>query len=123
MPTRQSASMPQPDRELTGRDAERREMEGWIGADDRSFGALLLTGEAGIGKTTLWRHAVADARRAGQLVIASSPAESGTQLQFAVLGDLLGDHLREEAPLVPAPPLCQLQVPPLLRHADPAAPD
>ena len=115
--------MTQPDRELIGRDAERREIEGWIGADHRSSGALLLTGEAGIGKTTLWRHAVADARRAGRLVIASSPAESGTQLQFAVLGDLLGDHLREVAPLVPSPQLRALEVALLLREADAAAPE
>src|SRR2546428_223557 len=123
MSTRQSAAMTQPDRELIGRDAERREIEGWIGADHRSSGALLLTGEAGIGKTTLWRHAVADARRAGRLVIASSPAESGTQLQFAVLGDLLGDHLREVAPLVPSPQLRALEVALLLREADAAAPE
>src|SRR2546430_17712536 len=90
MSTRQSAAMTQPDRELIGRDAERREIEGWIGADHRSSGALLLTGEAGIGKTTLWRPAVADARRAGRLGLASRPAESGTQRQFAVPGGLLG---------------------------------
>src|SRR2546425_90895 len=123
MSTRQSAAMTQPDRELIGRDAERREIEGWIGAGHRSSGALLLTGGAGIGKTTLWRHAVADARRAGRLVIASSPAESGTQLQFAVLGDLLGDHLREVAPLVPSPQLRALEVALLLREADAAAPE
>src|SRR5256885_12036720 len=105
MSTRQSAAMTQPDRELIGRDAERREIEGWIGADHRSSGALLLTGEAGIGKTTLWRHAVADAPRAGRLLLASNPAQARTQLPFSVLPALPRHHLRDVTRRVPAPPL------------------
>ena len=58
--------------------------------DRASNGAagLALEGEPGIGKTTLWRDAVASAGRRGFGVIATAPAEPDAALAFAGLGDL-----------------------------------
>ena len=50
---------------------------------------LLLEGEPGIGKTSVWLAGVADATARSYLVLASRPAESEATLSFAGLGDLL----------------------------------
>ncbi|MFI7430127.1 ATP-binding protein [Micromonospora sp. NPDC049836] len=52
-------------------------------------GVVLLDGPAGIGKTTLWRALVAQAERAGWLVLACAPTESELDLPFAALADVL----------------------------------
>ncbi len=52
-------------------------------------GSLLLEGEAGIGKTTLWRAGVELARVSGCQVFTAGPAEAEQPFSFAVLGDLL----------------------------------
>jgi hypothetical protein len=52
--------------------------------------ALLLEGEAGIGKTTLWWNGVADATQLGHHVLQAKPAEGEAALAFAGLGDLRG---------------------------------
>ena len=60
--------------------------------------ALILEGEPGMGKTTLWRLGVGQAERSGQRVLVSSPASGETQLSFAVLSDLLAEALAQVAP-------------------------
>ena len=65
--------------------------------------ALVLEGEPGMGKTTLWRLGVAQAERSGQRVLTSSPASGETQLSFAVLSDLLADALHEVGSAMPVP--------------------
>jgi DNA-binding CsgD family transcriptional regulator len=50
--------------------------------------ALVLAGEPGIGKSTLWLAAVAAARRLGLTVLSSRPAESERGLAYVGLGDL-----------------------------------
>jgi DNA-binding CsgD family transcriptional regulator len=51
--------------------------------------AIALEGEAGIGKSTLWRAAVEGARTRGYRVLATRPAESERALAHAGLSDLL----------------------------------
>jgi DNA-binding CsgD family transcriptional regulator len=58
-------------------------------------GILLLEGEAGIGKTTLWRQGIDLGERRGLRTLTCSPAESEIQLSFAAAGDLLGGELDE----------------------------
>ncbi|WP_323136205.1 AAA family ATPase [Micromonospora sp. NBC_01655] len=53
-------------------------------------GPVLLEGPAGIGKTELWRALVAEAARAGWLVLSCAPTEAETELPYAALADLLG---------------------------------
>ena len=50
---------------------------------------LLLEGEAGIGKTTIWREAVGSAKERGWTVLKCRPAQSEAKLSFSGLADLL----------------------------------
>lgn len=82
------------------------------------FSAVVLSGEAGIGKTTLWRAEVEDAERRGTLVLRARPTEAESRLSYAALADLLGPLLAEHLDAVPRPQARALQV--ALRLADPA---
>ena len=53
--------------------------------------ALVLEGEAGIGKSTLWLAGVAAARDRSYRVLESRPAETERTLANVVLGDLFGE--------------------------------
>jgi len=53
--------------------------------------ALLLRGEAGLGKTVLWQHVAAEARARGCALFASQPTQSETRLSFAALGELVSE--------------------------------
>lgn len=73
---------------LVGRDAECRRIDGLLAAARAGHGgALLLEGEAGIGKTSLLDYAVA---RSGDLrVLRTHGCESETELAFCGLSDVL----------------------------------
>ena len=71
----------------------------------------MLTGEAGIGKTTLWLAGVEAAATGGYRVLSSRPAEAETGFSFAGLTDLLGDTAGDVLP----------ELPPLQRRALAAA--
>jgi len=61
--------------------------------DDRSGPrAFLLEGEAGIGKTTVWREGLRLAQGRG-IALVSQASEAETRLSFSVLGDLLAPAL------------------------------
>ena len=64
---------------------------------------LLLEGEAGIGKTTIWFEAVRAAGRRSYRVLTARPAESEAKLSYAVLADLVGPAFDETRALLPAP--------------------
>ena len=53
--------------------------------------ALIVEGEAGIGKTTLWLAAVAAARERGFRVLSAQPAAAESVLAYASLADLLSE--------------------------------
>ena len=61
--------------EVVGREAELEAIELWLDAPRPS--ALLIEGEAGIGKTTLWRAGVARAKERGVLVLSCAPLGGG----------------------------------------------
>ena len=83
--------------EVVGRDEELSSLSAFLDrrADEQGPIALALEGEAGIGKSTLWRAAVEDARRRGLRVLSSRPAESERGLAYAGLGDLFDGALDE----------------------------
>jgi DNA-binding CsgD family transcriptional regulator/tetratricopeptide (TPR) repeat protein len=83
----------------------------------------VLEGEAGIGKTTLWRSGIAMAERAGFRVLEARPVEPESSLAFAALGDLLGEELDDILPTLPAPQRRSLEVALLLGEDDGPAPD
>jgi DNA-binding CsgD family transcriptional regulator len=77
--------------EVVGRESEIDSVHVFLEAVPGGPIALLIEGEIGIGKTTLWRQGVAEAGERGLQVLTSRPVEAEIALPFAVLGDLLGD--------------------------------
>ena len=96
--------------DVFGRTAELSEIERFLATPGTLPGALLLEGEAGIGKTTLWRHGVAGARERSWRVLSCAPAESEVSLSFAGLADPLGERFDEVAASLPAPQRRALRV-------------
>ena len=71
-----------------GRERELAEVRRFVGSLSSSFGCLVLRGEAGIGKTTLWRETVGLAEARGCRVLSCRPAERESRLSLAGLIDL-----------------------------------
>ena len=63
----------------------------------------MVAGEAGIGKTTLWRVALAEAEGRGYSVLACRPAGSEVRLSFAGLADLFEEALDDILEHLPGP--------------------
>jgi DNA-binding CsgD family transcriptional regulator len=93
-----------------GREAEFRRVEEFVGAVGGGAVALLLEGEIGIGKTTLWRQGISAARSRGYGVLACRPAQCETELPYAALGDLLAEVPDEALATLPAPQRRALEV-------------
>lgn len=74
--------------EIVGRGAELEAVSAFLGGATAAR-ALLLRGEAGMGKTLLWQHLVGTARERGGTVLASQPTQSEARLSFAALADLV----------------------------------
>ena len=66
-------------------------------------GAILLEGDAGIGKTTLWREAVGAAEHRSYRVLLARPTESESQLAWAALADLVTPAYEETWRRLPRP--------------------
>jgi len=75
--------------DVVGRDRELDRISQFLDALPRGFSALLIEGEAGIGKTTLWELALRGARERAIRVLAARPTEAEGDLSFAALVDLL----------------------------------
>ena len=85
--------------------------------------ALLIEGEPGIGKTTLWRAAVDAARERGFCVLEARPAEAEALLSHAALGDLLTPVLDPALAGLPPPQRRALEVALLLADPEGEPPD
>ena len=109
--------------ELIGRQDELALLEEFLDGVPAGPCALLVRGEAGIGKTTLWQAGLGAARLRSQRVLSCRPAGSEAQLSFAALGDLLDGVLEEALPGLPAPQRRALKVALLLEEAEGAPPD
>jgi DNA-binding CsgD family transcriptional regulator len=103
--------------EIVGRDEELASLYAFIDEAGAGPSAVVLEGEAGIGKSTLWLAAVEHARRRGLRVLASRPAEAERSLAHVGLGDLLQDVLDDVLPALPAPRRRALEVALLLEEA------
>jgi len=87
--------------ELFGREHELAALNAFVAAAGPR--AIVLEGEPGIGKTSLWRSALEKAVDGGARVLSASPASGESQLSFSVLADLLGPTLDEVGEDLPAP--------------------
>jgi DNA-binding CsgD family transcriptional regulator len=76
-------------RTVVGRERELATIEGLLDNGLRRYSALLLSGEAGIGKTTVWQEAVRLGEEAGYRVLRCRPAQAEAKLGHASLADLL----------------------------------
>ena len=102
-----------------GRDRELSSLSAFLDRDGSVRGpiAIALEGDAGIGKSTLWRIAVEDARGRGLRVLSSRPAESERGLAHAGLGDLFDGALDEVLPTLTPPRRRALEVALLIEDA------
>jgi DNA-binding CsgD family transcriptional regulator len=76
---------------------------------------LTITGEAGAGKSTLWRAGMAAAAEAGCRVLRSEPSAGDAESPFVGLSDLLSGVLPEVAGDIPGPQREALEVALLLQ--------
>src|SRR5437870_527251 len=111
---------------VVGRDRELAEIASFLDLSNGGARVLLIEGEAGIGKTTLWRAGVDEASRLGYRVLACAGAASETQLSFTAFRDVLGDSFDDIADELPPPQRHALEVAllrtePTGRPADPGA--
>ncbi len=77
--------------EVVGRGNELAAVERFVERARGGLSALVLEGEAGIGKTTIWHAAVSRARAAGFTILTSGPARSEQGLTLGGLTDLFAD--------------------------------
>jgi DNA-binding CsgD family transcriptional regulator/DNA polymerase III delta prime subunit len=83
---------------IVGREEEVAALHGFLDQEAEGPRALVLEGQAGIGKSTLWLAGVARARERGYRVLLSRPAEAERELAYAGLGDLFEAALSEIGP-------------------------
>jgi DNA-binding CsgD family transcriptional regulator len=95
---------------IVGREAELKALAGLIDEPTDGPRVLLLEGEAGIGKTTLWRWGVDRARDRRHVVLSCRPAETEVALPFAALGDVLEPNLDEILAELTAPQRVALEI-------------
>src|SRR5262245_32853241 len=107
---------------VVGRERELDSVERFLDAVAEHPAGLHLEGEAGIGKTTLWKRVVTGARTRSYHVLVSRPVDSETQLAFAALGDLLEDVPTDAMSGLPEPQRRALEVALLRREAEGPAP-
>jgi DNA-binding CsgD family transcriptional regulator len=100
---------------IVGRSVELARIEEFLGRHEDDGRALVLEGEPGIGKTTLWRWAAERAESQGVRVLRAHPAETERALSFATLGDLLSG-VHEEIGKLPEPQRHALRVALLLEE-------
>ncbi len=85
--------------QIFGRDAEQEVLGAFVRDVGGGPRALVLHGEAGIGKTTLWETGVSFASGHGYTVLSCRPSQSESALSSSALGDLLsGIELTDELP-------------------------
>jgi len=89
--------------ELIGRALELDAVDGFLEAARSGPAALLIDGDAGIGKTSLWREAARRATDAGLRLLRAAPTEAERNLTLGGLTDLLGDVAGEDLARVPPP--------------------
>ncbi len=102
--------------DVLGREAELARIDGWLRAGMRHAGSapagsvLVIEGEPGIGKTTLWAEAVRRAGLAGWQVLSCRPVPSDAGLPYVGLTDLLQPIPAGAFASLPAPQRRPLEV-------------
>lgn len=104
--------------EIVGRTAEQAAIGTFLQGPTDGPDALLLEGEVGIGKTTIWQEAIRLAGEGGHRVLVCSPAEKEPRMAYSGIIDLLGGVADEATDGLPAPQRKALNVALLRETAD-----
>jgi DNA-binding CsgD family transcriptional regulator/tetratricopeptide (TPR) repeat protein len=92
-----------PPTNVFGRESEHAQIKRLLDLTWSGPAGVSLEGGPGIGKSTLWREALALARRRGLEVIATAPSEPDSTLAFAGLGDLFDGLTADILAALPGP--------------------
>lgn len=103
--------------EIVGRDEELAFLTAFVAGAVEGPSTLVLDGEVGIGKSTLWRAGVEQARGQGRRILSSRPAEAERGLALVGLGDLFDDVLGDVLPALAPPRRRALEVALLLEES------
>ncbi|WP_036437811.1 AAA family ATPase [Mycobacterium sp. URHB0044] len=76
---------------IVGRAAEFRTLDDFLTSLAERSSALVIDGEAGIGKTTLWSAAVQQARERGFRVFSARASQARSALPYGMVAQLIGD--------------------------------
>jgi DNA-binding NarL/FixJ family response regulator len=86
---------------IFGRDLELAAMEQFLHNTRTWPSAVVIEGEAGIGKTTLWLEGVRRAAERGVRALQARPAESEQKLSYVALADLVAEAFDEVGSALP----------------------
>ncbi len=103
-----------------GREAELDAIDLALAAADARPAAVVISGEPGIGKTTVWRRGTDLARARGCQVLSCTPTRSEAKLSCSGLGDLMDPVGEHTLSLLPAPQREALEIA-LLKRSMPAS--
>ena len=108
---------------MLAREEELASIDAWLAAIPRStaLSLLVIAGEPGIGKTTLWAEATRRATAAGYQVLSSRPVPTDAGLPHVALADLLRPVSNDVLGVLPAPQRRALDV--ALLRAEPGEGD
>jgi len=96
--------------DVVGRELELAILHRFLDSIPTGPSAVLLSGDPGIGKTTVWREGLAGAQLLRYRTLSCGPVEAETRLSYAALGDLLEPILEEALPTLPEPQRRALEV-------------
>jgi DNA-binding CsgD family transcriptional regulator len=108
---------------VIGREAELIEVGQFLDQIGGGFAALVIEGEPGIGKTTIWQEARRRAEQRGLSVVWCRASEAEAKLSFSAVGDLLAPVAEEPFAGLPEPQREALEVALLRRRAARRGPD
>src|SRR5215468_10792301 len=87
-----------PSSEIIGRARELDSLHVFLESAAREPKVMVLEGQAGIGKTTLWSRILEEAQAGSFTTLSCRPAESEASLSFSALSDLVNDVLDTTLP-------------------------
>ncbi|MGH2746533.1 MAG: AAA family ATPase [Actinomycetota bacterium] len=96
--------------EILGRTREVEKIVRFLDELSAGHRSLVIAGDAGMGKTTLWRAGVAAAERRAYQVCRCRPGEAETEMAFAALIDLLEEIPEDALEALPGPQRRALEV-------------
>ena len=108
---------------LIGRQSELASLDELIARIGDGSRALFLEGEAGIGKSRLWKEGVGRAREQGVRVLSTRPGSGEVQLAFAGLADLLDEVVPRLLSQLSLPQQRAVEIALLLEEPDGNPPD